>query len=87
MQEIEALLKHTAGRRRALGIAAAVTALSGMCSALAPSFWWYLVLRFFTGATVAGIMSTSFLLSIEPVGPSYRGTAILSTGAMQSLFS
>lgn len=64
-----------------MGIACAVTALSGMCSALAPSFWWYFVLRVCTGATVAGIIATSFLLSTEPVGPNCRGTAILSTGA------
>ena len=69
-----------AGRRRTLGIASALTALSGMCSALAHSFWWYLAFRIFTGATVAGVIAASFLLSVEPVGPSYRGTAILSTG-------
>ncbi len=51
-----------------------------MCSAVAPSFWWYFVFRVFTGATVAGIISTSALLAVEPVGPNYRGTAILSTG-------
>ena len=69
-----------AGRRRTLGIASALTALSGMCSALAHSFWWYLAFRTFTGATVAGVIAASFLLSVEPVGPNYRGSAILSTG-------
>ena len=69
-----------AGRRRTLGIASALAALSGMCSALAHSFWWYLAFRIFTGATVAGVIAASFLLSVEPVGPSYRGAAILSTG-------
>ncbi|CAL5219317.1 g1126 [Coccomyxa viridis] len=68
------------GRKRTLGVSCAVTALSGMCSAVAPSFWWYFVFRVFTGATVAGIISTSALLAVEPVGPNYRGTAILSTG-------
>ena len=70
----------TAGRKRTLGVSCAVTALSGMCSAVAPSFWWYFVFRVFTGATVAGIISTGVLLAVEPVGPTYRGTAILSTG-------
>ena len=69
-----------AGRRRTLGVASALAALCGMCSALAYSFWWYLAFRIFTGATVAGVIAASFLLSVEPVGPNYRGTAILSTG-------
>ena len=70
----------TAGRKRTLGLSCTVTALSGMFSAVAPSFWWYFVFRVFTGATVTGIISTSVLLAVEPVGPNYRGTAILSTG-------
>ena len=61
-------------------MASALTALSSMCSALAHSFWWYLAFRILTGATVAGVIAATFLLSVEPVGPNYRGTAILFTG-------
>ena len=86
-QDSQSLSTCTAGRKRTLGVACAVTALTGMCSALAPSFWWYLIFRVFTGATVAGIMSASFLLSTEPVGPSYRGIAILSTGVCSTLIN
>lgn len=76
----------TAGRKRTLGVSCAVTALSGMCSAVVPSFWWYFVFRVFTGANVAGIISTSFLLATEPVGLGYRGVAILSTGVLMLTF-
>ena len=75
-----------AGRKRTLGVSCAVTALSGICSAVAPSFWWYFVFRVFTGANVSGIISTSFLLATEPVGPGYRGAAILSTGVLVLTF-
>ncbi|EIE25628.1 hypothetical protein COCSUDRAFT_83635 [Coccomyxa subellipsoidea C-169] len=69
-----------AGRRRTLGMACATTALFGMCSALAPSYWWYLVLRCLAGAGVAGVSSTAFLLAVEPVGPAWRGVATLGSG-------
>lgn len=61
-------------------MACATTALFGMCSALAPSYWWYLVLRCLAGAGVAGVSSTAFLLAVEPVGPAWRGVATLGSG-------
>lgn len=68
------------GRRRTLGMACAMTALFGLCSALAPSYWWYLALRCMAGAGVTGITSTAFLLAVEPVGPAWKSVAVLGSG-------
>lgn len=61
-------------------MACAATALFGMCSALSPSYWWYLVLRCVAGAGVASVTSMAFLLAVEPVGPAWRGVAALGSG-------
>lgn len=61
-------------------MACAATALFGLCSALSPGYWWYFVMRCITGAGVAGITSSAFLLAVEPVGPSWKGAVVLGSG-------
>ena len=68
-----------AGRRKALLMAAGLSALLGSTSALAPSFWWYLLLQSGTGIGVAGVWLLSYTMACEPVGPSWQGHAGIAT--------
>lgn len=54
------------GRRRTLGMACAMTALFGLCSALAPTYWWYLALRCMAGSTCIHHYSQCLLCSGSP---------------------
>lgn len=43
-----------AGRRKALFGAVVTSLVFGVASALSPDYWWYAVLRAFTGASYTG---------------------------------
>lgn len=60
------------GRRRPLFLATSLVAVSMFASLAAPSFWVFAVLRAGTGLGAAGQSHCNFLLSTEPVGPSFR---------------
>ena len=65
-------------------MACAATLMVGVFSALAPSYWWYFVMRLLSGAGAAGIGQTAFLLATEAVGPGWRAPAVLATGALSA---
>ncbi len=48
-------------------------------NALAPSFWWYLLLQSATGVAVAGVWLLSYTMATEPVGPGWQGHASIAT--------
>ncbi|CAA7394536.1 unnamed protein product [Spirodela intermedia] len=67
------------GRKGALTVVCALNAVFGLLTALSPSFWVYAVLRVLTGFSTGGIGLCAFVLATEPVGPSKRGVAGMST--------
>ncbi|XP_078436896.1 organic cation/carnitine transporter 4-like [Wolffia australiana] len=67
------------GRKGTLSLVCALNALFGLLTALSPSFWFYLVFRFLTGFSTGGVGLCAFVLATEPIGPSKRGIAGMST--------
>ncbi|CAA6658335.1 unnamed protein product [Spirodela intermedia] len=63
----------------ALTVVCALNAAFGLLTALSPSFWVYAVLRVLTGFSTGGVGLCAFVLATEPVGPSKRGVAGMST--------
>ena len=67
------------GRKGALLAVCALNALFGLLTALSPTFWVYTTLRLLTGFGTGGVGLCAFVLATEPVGPSKRGVAGMST--------
>ncbi|XP_043690182.1 organic cation/carnitine transporter 4 [Telopea speciosissima] len=67
------------GRKGSLTVVCIINAISGCLTALAPSYWVYIALRFLTGFSTGGVGLCAFVLATEPVGPSKRGAAGMST--------
>eukprot|EP00253_Pinus_taeda_P018340 PITA_18340 len=67
------------GRKGVLRLVCICNAILGFLTALSPNFWVYLILRLLTGTSTGGVGLSSFVLATEPVGPSKRGTAGMST--------
>ncbi|KAK1281040.1 Organic cation/carnitine transporter 4 [Acorus gramineus] len=67
------------GRKRSLIAVCVASAAFGCLTSLSPSFWLYAALRFLTGLSSGGMGLCSFVLATEPVGPSARGMAGMST--------
>ncbi len=58
-----------------LGLSAILAGLSGVASAAAPAYWWYMGLRVCSGVAAASMTLAARALAIEPIGPSWRGMA------------
>ncbi|KAJ0984448.1 hypothetical protein J5N97_002804 [Dioscorea zingiberensis] len=56
-----------------------MNAISGMLTALSPSYEAYIALRFITGLSTGGVGLCAFVLATEPVGPTKRGVVGMST--------
>ncbi|KAI5412137.1 organic cation/carnitine transporter 4 [Lathyrus oleraceus] len=67
------------GRKRSLTVVCALSAIFGFLTTLSPNYWTYVLLRLLTGFSTGGVGLCAFVLATEPVGPSKRGTAGLST--------
>ncbi|CAM0902465.1 unnamed protein product [Alopecurus aequalis] len=67
------------GRKGALQIACFLNAVFGLLTALAPNYWAYAALRLLTGFSCGSVGLCCFVLATEPIGPSRRGTAGMST--------
>lgn len=67
------------GRKGSLIIVCILNAIFGCLTALSPNYWIYVLFRFLTGFSTGGAGLCSFVLSTEPVGPSKRGIAGMST--------
>uniref|UniRef100_A0A2C9W6N2 Major facilitator superfamily (MFS) profile domain-containing protein n=1 Tax=Manihot esculenta TaxID=3983 RepID=A0A2C9W6N2_MANES len=67
------------GRKGSLTVVCTFNALFGCITALAPDYRTYLLLRLLTGFSTGGVGLCAFVLATEPVGPTKRGTAGMST--------
>ncbi|XP_052207786.1 organic cation/carnitine transporter 4-like isoform X2 [Diospyros lotus] len=67
------------GRKGSLIAVCVLNATFGCLTALAPDFWTYALLRLFTGFSTGGVGLCAFVLATEPVGPTKRGAAGMST--------
>ena len=62
-----------------LGCSATLAGLSGLAGAAAPTYWWYLALRVCSGVAAGSMTLAGRALAIEPIGPSWRGVAGVTT--------
>lgn len=67
------------GRKGSLTTVCILNAFFGCLTSLAPDYFTYLLLRFLTGFGTGGVGLCSFVLATEPVGPTKRGAAGMST--------
>ncbi|KAL6975330.1 Organic cation/carnitine transporter 4 [Sarracenia purpurea var. burkii] len=67
------------GRKGSLTVVCILNAVFGCLTALAPDFWTYTLLRLLTGFSTGGVGLCAFVLATEPIGPSKRGFAGMST--------
>ncbi|XP_010267833.1 PREDICTED: organic cation/carnitine transporter 4 [Nelumbo nucifera] len=67
------------GRKGSLMVVCIMNAVFGCLTALSPAYWVYVVLRFLTGFSTGGVGLCAFVLATEPIGPTKRGFAGMST--------
>ncbi|KAI9185954.1 hypothetical protein LWI28_012312 [Acer negundo] len=67
------------GRKGSLTIVCILNAIFGCLTAFSPNYLTYLLLRVLTGFSTGGVGLCAFVLATEPVGPSKRGAAGMST--------
>uniref|UniRef100_A0A0E0DIR7 H(+)/Pi cotransporter n=1 Tax=Oryza meridionalis TaxID=40149 RepID=A0A0E0DIR7_9ORYZ len=67
------------GRKGSLQVVCVLNGVFGMLTAMAPNYWAYAALRLLTGFSAGSVGLCSFVLATEPVGPSRRGAAGMST--------
>ncbi|CAN8258649.1 unnamed protein product [Cochlearia groenlandica] len=67
------------GRKGSLIVVCIINAILGIATAFSPNYWTYVVLRFLTGFSTGGVGLCGFVLATEPIGPSKRGVAGMST--------
>ncbi|WOL05417.1 hypothetical protein Cni_G14146 [Canna indica] len=67
------------GRKGSLIVVCVLNTIFGLLTAVSPDYWVYAALRFLTGFSTGGVGLCAFVLATEPVGPSMRGVAGMST--------
>ncbi|XP_042400642.1 organic cation/carnitine transporter 4-like [Zingiber officinale] len=67
------------GRKGSLIVVCILNAIFGFLTSISPAYWFYLALRFLTGFSTGGVGLCAFVLATEPIGPSKRGVAGMST--------
>ena len=67
------------GRKGSLTVVCIMNAIFGCLTAFSPNYWIYTLLRFLTGFSTGGVGLCAFVLATEPVGPTKRGVAGMST--------
>ncbi|KAM3316986.1 hypothetical protein ACQJBY_034891 [Aegilops geniculata] len=67
------------GRKGSLQVVCFLNAVFGLLTALSPNYWVYASFRLLTGFSAGSVCLCSFVLATEPIGPSYRGAAGMST--------
>ncbi|PIN11849.1 Synaptic vesicle transporter SVOP and related transporters (major facilitator superfamily) [Handroanthus impetiginosus] len=67
------------GRKGSLLVVCILNAIFGCLTALSPNYWIYALFRLLTGFSTGGVGLCSFVLSTEPIGPTKRGVAGMST--------
>ncbi|XP_048497865.1 organic cation/carnitine transporter 4-like [Beta vulgaris subsp. vulgaris] len=67
------------GRKGSLMIVCLFNGILGCLTALSPNYSIYTLLRFLSGLNTGGVGMCAFVLATEPIGPSKRGVAGIST--------
>ncbi|KAL2496220.1 Organic cation/carnitine transporter 4 [Forsythia ovata] len=67
------------GRKGSLLVVCIMNAIFGCLTAMSPYYWTYALLRLLTGFSTGGVGLCAFVLATEPVGPTKRGIAGMST--------
>ncbi|KAK9074200.1 hypothetical protein SSX86_006797 [Deinandra increscens subsp. villosa] len=67
------------GRKGSLTVVCILNAIFGLLTSLSPNYLTYVLLRLLTGFSTGGVGLCAFVLATEPVGPSKRGMAGMST--------
>ncbi|OEL28645.1 Organic cation/carnitine transporter 4 [Dichanthelium oligosanthes] len=67
------------GRKGSLQVVCVLNAAFGLLTALSPNYWAYAALRLLTGFSTGSVGVLAFVLATEPIGPSRRGAAGMST--------
>ncbi|KAG7015228.1 Organic cation/carnitine transporter 4, partial [Cucurbita argyrosperma subsp. argyrosperma] len=67
------------GRKRTLALVSSLNATFGLLTAASPYYWTYVLLRFLTGISSGGNSVSTFVLATEPIGPTKRGVAGMSS--------
>ncbi|KAI3724855.1 hypothetical protein L1987_64622 [Smallanthus sonchifolius] len=73
------------GRKGSLTIVCIMNIIFGLMTSLSPNYWTYVLLRLLTGFSTGGVGVCAFVLATEPVGPTKRGIAGMSTFCFFSL--
>ncbi|KAK1439996.1 hypothetical protein QVD17_05821 [Tagetes erecta] len=67
------------GRKGSLMTACIMNIIFGLLTSISPGYWTYVALRLLTGFSNGGIGVCAFVLATEPIGPTKRGMAGMST--------
>lgn len=67
------------GRKRSLALVSIFNASFGLLTAASPYYWTYVLLRALTGISTGGNAVCAFVLATEPIGPTKRGAAGMSS--------
>nr|XP_043622551.1 organic cation/carnitine transporter 4-like [Erigeron canadensis] len=67
------------GRKGALMIVCVLNVIFALLTSVSPNYWTYVLLRLLNGFSSGGVGVCAFVLATEPVGPSKRGIAGMST--------
>ncbi|KAF8409461.1 hypothetical protein HHK36_005537 [Tetracentron sinense] len=67
------------GRKGSLTVVCILNTVFGCLTALSPGYWTYALLRLLTGFSTGGVGLCAFVLATEPIGPTKRGVAGMST--------
>ncbi|KZV37954.1 Organic cation transporter [Dorcoceras hygrometricum] len=67
------------GRKGSLMMVCILNAIFGCLTALSPDYYTYALFRLLTGFSTGGVGLCAFVLATEPVGPTKRGIAGMST--------
>ncbi|QHO00583.1 Organic cation/carnitine transporter [Arachis hypogaea] len=67
------------GRKGSLTMVCILNTITGTLTSLAPNYLSYVTLRFLTGFSTGGVGLCAFVLATEPIGPTMRGVAGMST--------
>ncbi|XP_073058983.1 organic cation/carnitine transporter 4-like [Primulina eburnea] len=67
------------GRKGSLMVVCILNAIFGCLTALSPDYYTYALFRLLTGFSTGGVGLCAFVLATEPVGPTKRGIAGMST--------
>ncbi|KAL0553771.1 hypothetical protein IC582_007675 [Cucumis melo] len=73
------LSNSTLGRKRSLALVSSLNSIFGLLTAASPYYWTYVLLRSLTGISTGGNAVCAFVLATEPIGPTKRGAAGMSS--------